>query len=58
MLDAESIDADEIKVVPEHHPPVKVGRVVVHEIEQRIFVQHGEGKPDKAPQGVPQAGNK
>ena len=45
-------------VVPEHHPPVEVGGVVVHEVEQRILVQQGEGKPDKAPQGVPQASKK
>ena len=52
-------DGDERRsVVPEHHPPVEVGRVVVHEIKQRILVQQGEGKPDKAPHSVPQAGKK
>ena len=37
-------DGDEgRKVVPEHHPAVEVGGVVVHEIEQRILAQPGEG---------------
>ena len=28
--------------------------MVVHQIEQRILPQYGEGVPDKAPPGVPQ----
>ena len=41
-------------VVPEQHPAVEVGGVVVHQVEQRILVQHGKWMLDKSPQGVPQ----
>ena len=57
--EAREHDGDERRsVVPEHHPAVEVGGVVVHEIEQGILAKHGEGTADKAPQGVPQPAEK
>ena len=47
-------DGDERRgVVPQHHPPVESGGVVVHQIEQGVFAERREGPPHKVPDGIP-----
>ena len=40
-------------VVPQHHPLVESGGVIVHQIEQGTFAKGREGTPEKVPDGIP-----